>query len=69
MAMLNDQIIRTGARLRLDVLELRSVCTELTDFVMQIEPAPQGAKKIADAIAAVVENKPSFGSGRVFCAL
>jgi len=42
LALLNDRIIATGARLGLEVLELRSVCTEPEDFVLQIEPSARG---------------------------
>jgi lysophospholipase L1-like esterase len=52
LALLNDRIVRTAARIGADVLELRSVCTERDDFVLQIEPSPRGAEKIARAIAA-----------------
>jgi len=56
IALLNDQIVSVAARLGLDVLELRSVCTEPGDFVLQIEPSPRGARKIAEAIAGVVRR-------------
>jgi lysophospholipase L1-like esterase len=68
LALLNDRIIRTGARLGLDVLELRSVCTEAADFTWQIEPSARGAEKIANAIAAVLRDVPGLGSARVFSA-
>lgn len=68
LALLNDQIVRTSTRLGLDVLDLRSVCTEPSDFVQQIEPSPQGTAKIARAIAAVLQGGRSLGSGRVFAA-
>ena len=68
LAVLNDRIVRVGARLGLDVLELRAVCTEPGDFVLQIEPSPQGAAKIARAIAAVAGAGPAPRSGRVFAA-
>ncbi|MCI0407259.1 MAG: hypothetical protein L0191_01635 [Acidobacteria bacterium] len=68
LALLNDQIVRTSARLGVDVLDLRSVCTEPGDFVQQIEPSPQGAAKIARAIGAVLEGGRSLGSARVFAA-
>jgi lysophospholipase L1-like esterase len=68
LAVLNDQILRVGARLGLDVLELRSVCTEPADFVQQIEPSPQGAAKIARAIAGTVQGGQGMASGRVFAA-
>ena len=45
--------LETSARLGLEVLELRSVCTEDDDYVLEIEPSARGADKIARAIAAV----------------
>jgi lysophospholipase L1-like esterase len=68
LALLNDRIVRAAARLGLDVLELRTVCTEPNDFVMQIEPSPRGAAKIARAIASVLQRDASLRSGRVFAA-
>jgi lysophospholipase L1-like esterase len=55
LAVLNDRIGRVGARLGLDVLDLRNVCTDAADFVLQIEPSPAGAAKIARAIADAVQ--------------
>jgi lysophospholipase L1-like esterase len=57
LAVLNDRIMRIGARLGLDVLDLRSICTEQSDFVLQIEPSAKGAAKIARAIAGLVDDK------------
>lgn len=54
LGLINDRIQWIGARLGLEVLELRSVCTEEEDFVLQIEPSPQGAEKIARAIAGIL---------------
>lgn len=68
LAVLNDRIVRTAAKLGLDTLELRSICTETTDFVQQIEPSPQGAAKIAEAIVAAVRGNGWLTSGRVFSA-
>jgi lysophospholipase L1-like esterase len=68
LAVLNDRILRIGARLGLDVLELRSICTEPGDYVMQIEPSAQGAAKIARAIASVLKGGEPLRSGRVFSA-
>jgi lysophospholipase L1-like esterase len=66
LGVLNDRILRTGAALGLDVLELRSVCREPGDFVGQIEPSARGAARIAGAIAAVVQGGETLRSGRVF---
>jgi lysophospholipase L1-like esterase len=69
LAVLNDRIVRAGVLLGLDVLELRSVCTEPRDFVRQIEPSAQGAAKIALAIARVLDGGTQLASGRIFAAL
>ena len=51
LAVVNDRILRTGIRLGLELVDLRDVCTQPSDFVLQIEPSAQGAEKIARAIA------------------
>jgi lysophospholipase L1-like esterase len=56
LAVLNDRIVQAGARLGLEVLELRHVCTSPADFVLEIEPSAQGARKIADSIAKLAEG-------------
>lgn len=65
LGLLNDQIVRVASRLGLEVLDLRTVCTGPGDFVLQIEPSAQGARKIAEAIAAVVLGGAGLGSARV----
>ena len=69
LGVLNDRIVQIGSRLGLDVLDLRSICTDPEDFVFSIEPSAQGAEKIAGAIAALVRNQSSLGSARVFSGL
>jgi hypothetical protein len=66
LAVINDRILRTGASLGLDILELRTVCTDPADFVAQIEPSSRGAAKIARAIADTVLGRPDLATGRVF---
>lgn len=68
LAVLNDRIIRIAARLGLEVLELRDVCTSASDFVLQIEPSARGARKIADAIANVLHDEPSVRTARIHSA-
>jgi hypothetical protein len=68
LALLNDRIVRTASRLGLDVLELRSICTDPADFVKQIEPSPQGAEKIANAIAGLVNGDGRLTAARVLSA-
>jgi lysophospholipase L1-like esterase len=68
LALLNDRIVRIGSRLGMDVLELRSVCTEPDDFVLQIEPSARGAEKIARAIAGMISGDGTLTSNRIFAA-
>jgi hypothetical protein len=68
LSLLNDRIVRAGAGLGLEVLDLRSVCTQPSDYVKQIEPSPAGAGKIARAIASLLLGQPELGSARVFAA-
>lgn len=57
LTLLNNQIIREATRAGVDVLDLRTVCTDTTDFVQEIEPSPEGARKIAAAITAVLRGE------------
>ena len=66
LTLLNDQIIRESSRLRLDLLDLRTVCTAASDFVREIEPSPAGARKIASAIEAVVREEGPVPPIRLF---
>jgi hypothetical protein len=54
LALFNDVILRTAVDLRLDALELRSICTEPSDYANPIEPSDQGGFKIARAISRLV---------------
>jgi hypothetical protein len=54
VAIFNDAILRAAVDLRVDALELRSVCTEAADYANPIEPSGQGGLKIARAIAFAV---------------
>jgi hypothetical protein len=67
LGVLNDRIIRVASRLGVDILDLRSVCTTPSDFVLQIEPSAQGALKIAQAIASAA-TETGMTSSRVFSA-
>jgi lysophospholipase L1-like esterase len=69
LGLMNDRIVTIGARLGADVLDLRAVCTEKEDFVLQIEPSALGATKIARAIARIVAGEGPLLSGRVFAEL
>jgi hypothetical protein len=54
LTMFNDAILRTAVDLRLDALELRSICTQPADYANPIEPSGQGGLKIARGIAFLV---------------
>ena len=54
LALFNDVILRTAVDFRLDVVELRSICTESAVYVNAIEPSGQGGLKIARAVARLV---------------
>jgi hypothetical protein len=67
LALFNDVILRTAVDLRLDALELRSICTEPGDYANPIEPSGQGGLKIARAIGRLIGAIHSVGaSARVW---
>lgn len=51
LTVFNDVILRTAARQRLTVIELRLVCTEPGDYANPIEPSTRGGGKFARVIA------------------
>jgi len=51
LMMFNDVILRTAFVRHVDVIELRTICTEPADYANPIEPSGQGGLKIAKAIA------------------
>jgi lysophospholipase L1-like esterase len=63
LAVFNDAILRAAVEHRVDVIELRLVCTEPADYANPIEPSVRGGAKIARAIAGAVGAVPSGGSG------
>jgi len=65
LTLLNDRIIRAALHLGLDVLDLRTICTEATDFVKEIEPSARGARKIAGAIEQVARDGGALRRSRI----
>jgi hypothetical protein len=59
LALFNDVIVRTALAFRIDVLELRSICTESGDYATPVEPSGPGGRKIALAVASMVGAIPS----------
>jgi hypothetical protein len=47
----NDVILRVAFERRLNVIDLRLICTEAADYANPIEPSARGGRKIAAAIA------------------
>jgi hypothetical protein len=47
LALFNDVIVPMAIALRMDVLELRSICTDAADYATPIEPSRHGRRKIA----------------------
>lgn len=67
LSLLNDQIVRAAVRTGCDVLDLRAVFSEPSDFVLEIEPSAAGAGKLAAAIARQVDSAGSHPVGsRIF---
>jgi hypothetical protein len=54
LAMFNDVIVRAALQFSVNVIELRAVCAEPSDYANPIEPSGSGGAKIARAIAAAV---------------
>jgi hypothetical protein len=50
LMLFNDAILRVAFQLGLDVIDLRLVCSEPSDYANPIEPSGQGGAKIAGAI-------------------
>ncbi|HUQ86347.1 MAG TPA: GDSL-type esterase/lipase family protein [Vicinamibacterales bacterium] len=50
LALFNDAIVRTAVERGLDVIELRAICSEASDYANPIEPSGTGGLKIARAI-------------------
>lgn len=56
LALFNDVIVRAAIDRHVDVIELRAICTEASDYANPIEPSGSGGLKIAKAIAKSLEG-------------
>ncbi len=56
LSLFNDAIIRTAFGYGLPLLDLRLLCSEVTDYANEIEPSVAGGAKIAAAIAKLVRQ-------------
>ncbi len=50
LALFNDVILRVAFELHLHVIDLRLICTDLSDYANPLEPSSDGAAKIARAV-------------------
>ena len=66
LMMFNDVILRVAFERAIDVIDLRLVCTEASDYANPIEPSGAGGKKIAAAIVAAVGAGEARATSRVF---
>jgi hypothetical protein len=57
LALFNDVILRTALRHGVDVIDLRFVCDQPSDFANPIEPSGTGGRKIAAAIINALEPR------------
>jgi GDSL-like lipase/acylhydrolase family protein len=63
----NDVIMRAAMDSNIEVLDLRSVCSSVSDYANTIEPSSRGGEKIAAAIVDVVARaKRHLRSARVY---
>jgi hypothetical protein len=61
LCLFNDSILRNAREFALPVLELRAICSEVTDFANAIEPSSIGGAKIARAIRQAILEKDFNG--------
>jgi hypothetical protein len=66
LMLFNDVILRTAFDRGLDVLDLRTVCSEPADYANPIEPSGRGGRKIALAIASAIGAIDPKRCSRVF---
>jgi hypothetical protein len=57
LALFNDSITQVALEMRLPVIELRSICTDASDYANPIEPSGSGGLKIAKAILASAHDR------------
>lgn len=63
VALFDDAIIDNARRSGLPVIDLRAVCSEISDYANEIEPSAAGGAKIAETICRLVAQH-DFASGR-----
>lgn len=66
LSVFNDAILRVLFEARVDVIDLRLICTEASDYANPIEPSGQGGWKIAEAIVRALSSRNDGSVTRVF---
>ncbi len=66
LMMFNDTIVRAAAARRIDIIELRAICTEPGDYANPIEPSGAGGLKIARAIATAIGAREGAEPSRLW---
>ena len=66
LMMFNDVILQVACERRVDVIELRAVCTEPDDYANPIEPSNRGGRKIAGAVTRAIGALPGPSPCRVW---
>ena len=66
LTLFNDPILRVAFERRVDVVDLRLVCTEPQDYANPIEPSGTGGRRIAAAVAAASRVDGDGAHSRVF---
>lgn len=61
LSLFNDVITREAFRRGLSLVDLRLICDRPEDYANSIEPSAAGGNKIAAAIAAMLEPRPTPG--------
>jgi hypothetical protein len=59
LMMFNDAILRVAFEQAVNIIDLRLVCSEASDYANPIEPSGSGGRKIAQAIIAAVTSSVS----------
>jgi hypothetical protein len=60
LCLFNDAIIDRARHFKVPVIDLRVVCSEITDYANEIEPSAAGGAKIAEAICGLI-TRHDFG--------
>ena len=65
VALFNDVILRTAGDQKIDVIELRSICNQASDYANPIEPSGSGGLKIARAIIRTLRGSHDDRAARI----